>query len=185
MQPQVQTPSNYNLQNQMNQQSNIKNVLPQSQQSMSVNGLNLMQQPMHQSMQQLMQQKPEIQNAVNHKSKKSFPILFITILLIIIGFSVLAVWYYSKKNFLETLVPTDNVNLKQEFNTTEKLPPPKLFLVSEQEENEKLLDSHVIENLEKYLSSPPAVLELESESQKNSNLKSVSSNTNKLNESSI
>jgi hypothetical protein len=183
MQPQLQTPSNY-IQNQMSHQSNIKNVLPQSQQSMLVNGLQLpMQQSMQQSMQS-MQQKPEIQNG--HTSKKSFPILFITILFIIIGFSVLAIWYYSKKNFLETLVPTNNVNLKQEVDTTtEKLPPPKLFLVTDQEENEKLLDSHVIENLEKYLSSPPAVLDLELESQKNSNSKTALSNTNKLNESSL
>ena len=80
-------------------------------------------------------------------TKKSFPVVFITISLIVLGFGVLAVWYYSKKSVLADSVPEEN---------SVRLPPPKLFLVSEQEETEKLLqDSHVIENLERYLSSPP------------------------------
>jgi hypothetical protein len=73
--------------------------------------------------------------------KKSFPIVLLTIGLIVLGFAFLAVWYYSKKNVLADSVPE-----------VEHLPPPKLFLVSEEEENSKLLqDSYVIENLEKYL----------------------------------
>ena len=68
----------------------------------------------------------------------------------------MAVWYYSKKNVLANAVPL----LKDSLNENEesRLPPPKLFLVSEQEDDATKLmqDSHVIENLERYLSAPPS-----------------------------
>jgi len=102
-------------------------------------------------------------------TKKSFPVVFITISLIVLGFGVLAVWYYSKKNVL-----ADSVPLPEE---AARLPPPKLFLVSEQEETEKLLqDSHVIENLERYLSSPPTTTTTESKPNAKTISKPVSKN---------
>ena len=104
-------------------------------------------------------------------TKKSFPVVFITISLIVLGFGVLAVWYYSKKNVLADSVP---LSLPEE---SARLPPPKLFLVSEQEETEKLLqDSHVIENLERYLSSPPTTTTTESKPNAKTNSKPVSKN---------
>jgi hypothetical protein len=102
-------------------------------------------------------------------TKKSFPVVFITISLIVLGFGVLAVWYYSKKNVL-----ADSVPLPEE---AARLPPPKLFLVSEKEETEKLLqDSHVIENLERYLSSPPTTTTVESKPNAKTISKPVSKN---------
>ena len=96
-------------------------------------------------------------------SKKSFPIVLLTVSLIILGFAVLAVWYYSKKNVLANAVPLLKDSLRNEENEENeneksRLPPPKLFLVSEQEDDATKLmqDSHVIENLERYLSSPPS-----------------------------
>jgi hypothetical protein len=82
-------------------------------------------------------------------TKKSFPVVLLTVSIIVLGFGVLAAWYYSKKSVLADSVPAV-------IEEAARLPPPKLFLVSEQEEADKLLqDSHVIENLERYLSSPP------------------------------
>jgi hypothetical protein len=96
-------------------------------------------------------------------TKKSFPIVLLTVSLIILGFAVLAVWYYSKKNVLANAVPLLKDSLRNEENEENeneksRLPPPKLFLVSEQEDDAAKLmqDSHVIENLERYLSSPPS-----------------------------
>jgi hypothetical protein len=78
--------------------------------------------------------------------------VLLTVGLIVLGFAFLAVWYYSKKNVLAESVP--------KVAEEERLPPPKLFLVSEEEENTKLLqDSHVIENLEKYLNPHPVTEE--------------------------
>ena len=90
-------------------------------------------------------------------TKKSFPIVLLTVSLIILGFAVLAVWYYSKKNVLANAVPSLRDSLEDKENDT-RLPPPKLFLVSEQEDDATKLmqDSHVIENLERYLSAPPS-----------------------------
>ena len=95
-------------------------------------------------------------------TKKSFPIVLLTVSLILLGFAVLAVWYYSKKNVLANAVPLLKDSLRNEENEENeneksRLPPPKLFLVSEQEDDATKLmqDSHVIENLERYLSSPP------------------------------
>jgi len=91
-------------------------------------------------------------------TKKSFPIVLLTVSLILLGFAVLAVWYYSKKNVLANAVPLLRDSLEDKENDT-RLPPPKLFLVSEQEDDATKLmqDSHVIENLERYLSAPPSI----------------------------
>jgi hypothetical protein len=100
-------------------------------------------------------QAPKLE-PVKVAKKKSFPIVLFTIGLIVLGFAFLAVWYYSKKNVLADSVPE-----------VEHLPPPKLFLVSEEEENSKLLqDSHVIENLEKYLHLNEKDVDTENEKKK-------------------
>jgi len=92
-------------------------------------------------------------------TKKSFPIVLLTVSLILLGFAVLAVWYYSKKNVLANAVPLLRDSLEDKENEESRLPPPKLFLVSEQEDDATKLmqDSHVIENLERYLSAPPSI----------------------------
>ena len=66
-----------------------------------------------------------------------------------LALSILAVWYYTRKSYLHDAAIVSE--------TTESLPPPKLFLGSNSEDEEVLADAHVLENLNKYLVLPQHV----------------------------